>query len=86
MLGIDRQATPSLDLQGLDWPSAPLNNHFFMNTQAGYQDNAGDLRRLRPGQAGRLLDQAGWKLDGAVRKKDGKPARPALRRPVGRAD
>ncbi len=84
-LGIDRQAIARSDLQGLDWPSTPLNNHFFMNTQTGYQDNAGDLGAYDPERAGRLLDQAGWKLDGAVRKKDGQPARPALRRPVGGA-
>ncbi|GGP10072.1 ABC transporter family substrate-binding protein [Nonomuraea glycinis] len=72
-LGIDRQAIARSDLQGLDWPSTPLNNHFFMNTQTGYQDNAGDLGAYDPERAGRLLDQAGWKLDGAVRKKDGRP-------------
>ncbi|WP_246266910.1 ABC transporter family substrate-binding protein [Nonomuraea typhae] len=72
-LGINRQAIAQSDLQGLDWPIALLNNHFFMNTQEGYQDNAGDLGAYNPEKAKQLLDAAGWKLDGAVRRKDGKP-------------
>jgi peptide/nickel transport system substrate-binding protein len=72
-LGINRQAIAQSDLQGLDWPIALLNNHFFMNTQEGYQDNAGGLGVYNPGQARQLLDAAGWKLNGAVREKNGKP-------------
>jgi peptide/nickel transport system substrate-binding protein len=72
-LGIDRQAIARSDLQGLDWPAVPLNNHFFMTTQEGYRDNAGNLGAHDPERAGRLLDEAGWKLDGAVRQKDGRP-------------
>ncbi|MGP3929642.1 ABC transporter family substrate-binding protein [Nonomuraea sp. KM88] len=75
-LGIDRQAIARSDLQGLDWPIALLNNHFFMNTQEGYQDNAGALGVYNPERAKKLLDAAGWKLAGAggtVRQKDGKP-------------
>ncbi|MBF8187397.1 ABC transporter family substrate-binding protein [Nonomuraea sp. K274] len=71
-LGIDRQVIARSDLQGLDWPIALLNNHFFMNTQEGYQDNAGSLGVHDPGRARQLLDAAGWKLSGAVRQKDGK--------------
>lgn len=72
-LGVNREAIARSDLQGLDWPTTPLNNHFFMNTQEGYQDNAGDLGVYDPARAGRLLDEAGWKLAGEVRQKDGKP-------------
>ncbi|MFI7699144.1 ABC transporter family substrate-binding protein [Nonomuraea sp. NPDC049480] len=71
-LGINRQAIAQSDLQGLDWPIALLNNHFFMNTQEGYQDNAGNLGAYNPQRARQLLDAAGWKLNGAVRQKDGK--------------
>ena len=49
-LGINRQAIAQSDLQGLDWPITLLNNHFFMNTQEGYQDNAGDLGAYDPEQ------------------------------------
>ncbi|AQZ69891.1 Oligopeptide ABC transporter, periplasmic oligopeptide-binding protein OppA (TC 3.A.1.5.1) [[Actinomadura] parvosata subsp. kistnae] len=72
-LGINRQAIAQSDLQGLDWPIALLNNHFFMNTQEGYQDNAGALGAYDPAKAKQLLDAAGWKLNGSVRYKDGKP-------------
>jgi peptide/nickel transport system substrate-binding protein len=71
-LGIDRQAIAQSDLQGLGWPIALLNNHFFMNTQQGYQDDAGDLRTYNPDKAKQLLDAAGWKMSGNVRKKGGK--------------
>ncbi|MEO3873047.1 ABC transporter family substrate-binding protein [Nonomuraea sp. B12E4] len=73
-LGINRQAIAQSDLQGLDWPIALLNNHFFMNTQEGFQDNAGNLGVYDPARAKQLLDAAGWKLNGgAVRQKNGKP-------------
>ena len=49
-----------------------LNNHFFMNTQEGYQDNAGDIGTYDPGRAGRELDAAGWKLEGRTRMKAGR--------------
>ncbi|SEM51510.1 ABC transporter family substrate-binding protein [Nonomuraea pusilla] len=71
-LGINRQAIAQSDLQGLDWPITLLNNHFFMNTQEGYQDNAGDLGVYDPQRARQMLDAAGWKLNGAVRQKGGK--------------
>jgi len=72
-LGINRQAIAESDLQGLGWPITLLNNHLFMNTQQGYQDNAGNLGAYDPERAKRLLDQAGWRLTGAVRQKDGRP-------------
>ncbi|GGT10427.1 ABC transporter family substrate-binding protein [Nonomuraea spiralis] len=72
-LGINRQAIAQSDLQGLDWPIALLNNHFFMNTQEGYLDNAGNLGVYNPERAKQLLDAAGWKLNGTVRQKNGKP-------------
>lgn len=71
-MGIDRQAIAQSDLQGLDWPIVLLNNHFFMNTQEGYQDNAGEIGTYDPGRAGRELDAAGWKLEGRTRRKDGR--------------
>ncbi|WP_223166283.1 ABC transporter family substrate-binding protein [Nonomuraea sp. SYSU D8015] len=71
-LGINRQAIAQSDLQGLQWPVTLLNNHFFMNTQEGYQDNAGSLGAYDPARARRLLDAAGWKLNGTVRQKGGK--------------
>ncbi|MEV8632251.1 ABC transporter family substrate-binding protein [Streptosporangium sp. NPDC051023] len=71
-MGINRQAITQSDLQGLDWPIVLLNNHFFMNTQDGYRDNAGEIGVYNPERAKQLLDAAGWKLSGQTRTKDGK--------------
>ncbi|MFD0885962.1 ABC transporter family substrate-binding protein [Streptosporangium algeriense] len=71
-MGVNRQAIAQSDLQGLDWPIVLLNNHFFMNTQEGYRDNAGEVGVYNPERAGRLLDAAGWRLSGRTRVKDGR--------------
>ncbi|MEU9835560.1 ABC transporter family substrate-binding protein [Streptosporangium sp. NPDC048047] len=70
--GIDRQVIARSDLQGLDWPITLLGNHFLMNTQEGYRDNAGRTGVYDPAEAGRLLDAAGWRLSGQTRRKDGR--------------
>ncbi|MBB5630065.1 ABC transporter family substrate-binding protein [Sphaerisporangium krabiense] len=72
VLGLDRSAITRSDLQGLDWNTAPLNNHFFMNTQEGYQDNAGGLGKYDPAKAERLLDAAGWHRASPSRVKGGR--------------
>jgi peptide/nickel transport system substrate-binding protein len=72
-LGIDRKAIAESDLKGLNWPVQTLGNHFFVNTQEGYRDNAGGLRGYDPARAGRLLDAAGWVRSGDHRAKDGRP-------------
>lgn len=58
-LGINRQAIAQSDLQGLNWPIALLNNHFFMNTQEGYQDNAGALGVYNPSGRGNCWTRPG---------------------------
>lgn len=73
MAGLNRLALTESDLKDLDWPIQVLDNHFFMNTQEGYQDNAGELGRYDPGRARGLLDEAGWIQNGAYRAKDGRP-------------
>jgi len=70
-LSINREAITRSDLAGLDWPAETMNNHFFVNTQDGYVDNAGDFGKFDPARAKTMLDTAGWKLDGQYRKKDG---------------
>jgi glutathione transport system substrate-binding protein len=72
MAGLDRRAIAHSDLKDLDWPIQVLNNHFFMNTQEGYRDNAGELGRYDPERARLLLDSAGWVQRGAYRVKDGR--------------
>ncbi|GAB3902895.1 hypothetical protein GCM10027612_68680 [Microbispora bryophytorum subsp. camponoti] len=70
---LDRRGLMQVDLKGLGWPTVTLDNHFLMNSQYGYHANAGEIGRYDPKLAGRLLDQAGWKLSGKTRVKNGKP-------------
>jgi peptide/nickel transport system substrate-binding protein len=71
--GINRPAIAKSDLTGLgDWKPDVLDNHFFVNTQDGYQDNSGDVGKYDPDGAKALLEEAGYKLDGQFYAKDGK--------------
>ncbi|MDH6123224.1 ABC transporter family substrate-binding protein [Kitasatospora sp. GP82] len=69
---VDRDTIAKSDLNGLGWPPAAMNNHFLVPTQNGYKDNSGGLSKFDPEAAKKTLDAAGWKMDGDVRKKDGK--------------
>ncbi|GIH24522.1 hypothetical protein Aph01nite_28320 [Acrocarpospora phusangensis] len=72
VLGLDRRVIAQSDLQGLNWPTTLLDNHFLMNSQEGYQANAGSLGAQDSARASRLLDEAGWKMTGAARVREGK--------------
>ena len=82
-MGIDRSAIAKALLGPLNIDAKTLNNHIFMANQDGYQDNAGDVGAYNPERARQALDQAGWKPDGNVRKKDGKPLQLTLVIPGG---
>ncbi|MBV2152181.1 ABC transporter family substrate-binding protein [Kitasatospora sp. SUK 42] len=69
---INRDTLIRSDLNGLDWPAVPLNNHLLVANQNGYRDNSLGLSRYDPAEAARKLDAAGWKMDGDVRRKDGR--------------
>ncbi|MFJ5120217.1 ABC transporter family substrate-binding protein [Kitasatospora sp. NPDC088548] len=69
---INRDAITRSDLNGLDWPTVTLNNHLLVADQNAYRDNSLGLSRYDPDDAVRKLEAAGWKLDGDVRKKDGR--------------
>ncbi|MFF3008098.1 ABC transporter family substrate-binding protein [Kitasatospora sp. NPDC057940] len=69
---INRDAVIRSDLNGLDWPAAPLNNHLLVANQNAYRDNSLGLSRYDPAEAARKLDAAGWRLDGDVRKRNGR--------------
>jgi peptide/nickel transport system substrate-binding protein len=70
---IDRGSIAKSDLAGLPWPDQTLNNHFYVNNQNGYQDNAGAVGKYDPAAAKQLLDAAGWvQGSGQYRTKDGK--------------
>ncbi|RMI47142.1 ABC transporter family substrate-binding protein [Actinomadura harenae] len=72
-MAVDRDVIVRSDLAGLGRPPRPLGNHFYVNTQAGYRDDSGDLGRYDPERAGRLLDAAGWIRHGrAYRVKNGR--------------
>ncbi|MEO7190371.1 MAG: ABC transporter family substrate-binding protein [Vicinamibacterales bacterium] len=70
---IDRGAIARALLGPLGVQTEPLNNHIYMANQTGYRDNSGDTGRFEPERSKQLLDEAGWRLDGTVRKKDGRP-------------
>jgi peptide/nickel transport system substrate-binding protein len=69
--GIDRRAIVDIAQHGLTDHPLPLNNHVYVAGQAGYQNNSAPAD-YNPDQARRELDGLGWKLNGAVREKDGK--------------
>ncbi|RPE32806.1 peptide/nickel transport system substrate-binding protein [Kitasatospora cineracea] len=70
---IDRAEITRTDLAGLDWPYVPMNNHFLVPSQHGYQDNSNGLSRFDPDAARATLDSLGWKAGpNGVRGKDGK--------------
>jgi peptide/nickel transport system substrate-binding protein len=69
--GINRKAIVDVVEHGLTANPTPLNNRVYMVGQAGYQNNSAPAD-YNPDQARRDLDAMGWKLNGAVREKDGK--------------
>ena len=69
---IDRGTIARALIGPLGVPATPLGNHIFMTNQKGYQDNSGEVGRYDPQRSRALLDEAGWRLAGAVRAKDGK--------------
>jgi peptide/nickel transport system substrate-binding protein len=72
-MAIDRAAIAKVLVAPLGVEAKPLQNHIFMLSQPGYQDNAGVLSSPDVNGARKLLDDAGWTVDGNIRKKDGKP-------------
>ena len=72
-MAISRQAIARALLAPLGIKAEPLGNHIFMSNQEGYRDNSGAVGTYNPERAKQLLDEAGWKMEGNVRKKNGKP-------------
>ncbi|MFK7857124.1 MAG: ABC transporter family substrate-binding protein [Granulosicoccus sp.] len=71
--GLDRQSIAASDLAGIDWPVKPLNNHVFLQGQAGFVDTAGVTGLdYNPDKARSTLEAAGWKTGGdGIREKEG---------------
>jgi peptide/nickel transport system substrate-binding protein len=71
-MAINRKAITKADIKGLGWPVKTMGNHFFVNTQKGYQDNSGAVGKYNPDQAKKMLSAAGWRMQGKFRQKNGK--------------
>ena len=71
-MGIDRASIARAMLGPLGIDPATLGNHIFMRNHTGYQDNSGEVGTYNPARAAQLLDEAGWRLEGSVRRKDGR--------------
>ena len=71
-LAINRDQIAKTLLGPLGVDAKPLQNHLFMANQKGYKDNAGMLSSPNVEEAKKMLDEAGWTVQGDVRKKDGK--------------
>lgn len=69
--GIDRDAIGRAVVGPLEAPIVLVNNFVYMPGQDGYEDSFGGLE-YDPEAAGKLLDEAGWALEGDKRTKDGK--------------
>ncbi|WP_406136728.1 ABC transporter family substrate-binding protein [Streptomyces sp. NBC_01089] len=70
----DRKGINASFAKDLSFELKPLDNHFFMPNQQGYQDNTSEFDKFDPEKAKKLLDAAGWKSagEGKPRTKDGK--------------
>jgi peptide/nickel transport system substrate-binding protein len=71
-MSIDRGTIAKAMLGPLGLEPVPLGNHILMRNNAGYQDNSGEVGTFNPTKAAALLDEAGWKLENGVRRKDGR--------------
>ena len=72
-MAINRDAIAKAMLGPLGIDAKALNNHIFMANQDGYKDNSGDVGKYNLEKAKQMLDEAGWKVSGSTRQKDGKP-------------
>lgn len=72
-LAINRQTIGKALLQPLEIEPAVLNNRIFMTNHNAYKDTSGELGKYNLDKAKTMLDEAGWKVAGATRTKDGKP-------------
>ncbi|GAB2535691.1 ABC transporter substrate-binding protein [Brachybacterium huguangmaarense] len=68
---IDREAVGRVVVGPMKAPIVLKDNAIFMPGQEGYEDSYPELVH-DPEAAGKILDEAGWVMDGDVRKKDGK--------------
>ena len=70
--GTDRNALIKSDLSGIPWPNVPLDNHFYVNSQTGYQNDIGSLGVYDANKAKSDLEADGFKMNGQYFEKNGK--------------
>lgn len=70
-MAIDRPTIARALLGPLGYPPRVLNNRIYMLNHSKYRDNAGTVGTFRPDAAATLLDEAGWRLSGKTRVKNG---------------
>jgi peptide/nickel transport system substrate-binding protein len=70
-MAINRETIAKALLGPLGQEPKPLNNRLYMNNHGDYKDNAGDIGKYNTDKAKQVLDEAGWKVAGAGRAKDG---------------
>ncbi|MCP3798508.1 ABC transporter family substrate-binding protein [Allokutzneria sp. A3M-2-11 16] len=68
---VDRTTIAKSQVGAIIPDAKPLNNHIFVEGLKDYKDQA-QLVAYNKDQAAKELDELGWKLEGATRKKDGK--------------
>ncbi|SDM55618.1 ABC transporter family substrate-binding protein [Allokutzneria albata] len=72
--GIDRATITRAVLAGTAAVGRRADNHIFSVNSRYYQDHSA-LLTFDPAEAARRLDALGWRLDGGVRHRDGRPLR-----------
>ena len=69
---LDRPKLVEIRYNGLNYHENPPASLLLRSFQDGYEDNLGDLGKFDAEKSKKLLDEAGWKLNGEYRQKDGK--------------
>jgi len=84
-MGTNRAAIAKADLTGLPVGTPQtLDNHIFVNSQAGYQNNSGDVGKYNADAANKALDDAGWaKGSDGIRAKGGQQLKVRFTIPAG---
>jgi peptide/nickel transport system substrate-binding protein len=70
-MAINRETIAKALLGPLGQEPKVLNNRIYMTNHANYKDNSGDIGKYNLDKARQMLDEAGWKVAGAGRAKDG---------------
>jgi peptide/nickel transport system substrate-binding protein len=70
-MAINRETIAKALLGPLGQEPKVLNNRIYMTNHGNYKDNSADIGKYNLDRAKQVLDEAGWKVAGAGRAKDG---------------